>query len=175
MYCPKCSQPISADGTRFCSRCGFTLTSVGLLLENNGVLPQPQAHEKVPLSRNRIMLEGGVLTVVGWLIVFIAMFWFNAHGPFEAVATITAVIFAILGVLGLLRFLYGFFICSDRVSSTKLSNSPQDERPLNAGFTQAALPPQQSIPISDYPLRKNTKEMASQPSVTEHTTRLLDE
>ncbi|HEY0385507.1 MAG TPA: hypothetical protein VGC64_05825, partial [Pyrinomonadaceae bacterium] len=48
---------------------------------------------------------------------------------------------------------------------------------LSAGVARgaAALPPAQSIPVSTWRQRPNTAEIVNPPSVTEHTTRLLDD
>src|SRR5205807_9562916 len=47
---------------------------------------------------------------------------------------------------------------------------------LNASVRGSALPPPQSVPASDFTSRRvNTIELVSPPSVTENTTRLLDE
>jgi hypothetical protein len=174
MFCPKCGQQQPAEGMRFCSRCGFTMSNVSLLVESNGVLPQPPAPTRATISRNRIMIEGAMLTVFGWTAVFIASFWFDASGRAEGISQISALIFAILGFIGLFRFLYGFLFVKDAGQTAALpASSSEYTLPRSANY--AALPPQQSVPISDYPLRPNTKEMSPRPSVTENTTRLLDE
>jgi hypothetical protein len=177
MYCPKCSQQQPAEGMRFCSRCGFTLGGVALLMDNNGVIPQVQA---APLracpSRNRIMLESGILTAFAWVVALFATTWFDAGGPTESVAKFAAFLFALLGIIGVLRFLYGFLFAKDS-SQPALGAYPSAsaQHSLRSETIPAALPAAQSLPISDYPLRTNTKEMQPQPSVTENTTRLLDE
>jgi len=121
------------------------------------------------------MLESSILMVIGWLITLKAMFWFDAHGPFEGIAKITALVFALLGLIGLLRFLYAFLFVKDVVQVTPENlnaHRPGDflkERPA------AALPEHQSAGISDYPIRSRTKEIVPRSSVTENTTKLLDQ
>lgn len=160
---------------RFCSRCGFNLTGVSMVLENNGALPPTQAiRERTCVSRNRMMLESSILAVVGWLVAFTATFWFDAHGPYEGVAKITAMAFFLLGFIGLLRFLYAFMAVRDSQAAAALSQL-SNQHLFNNEKAYQALPPQQSIPISDYPSRMNTKEIRPQASVTENTTRLLDQ
>jgi hypothetical protein len=159
---------------RFCSRCGFTLNGIALVLENNGIIPQvvPEPHQIVRPSRNRIMTESALLTAFCWAVAFAATFWFSAHGSGEVIAEMTSLLFFVLGLIGLIRFLYGFLFAKDvgKTASTFAHNQvPSGEK------HRGALPPQQSIPISDYPLRVNTKEMAPRMSVTENTTRLLDD
>ena len=177
MYCPKCNQQQASDEMRFCSRCGFPLTVVAHLLAHDGalVLPGGGPNKKARSSRSKIISESAYLTLVSWAVAFAAMFLINYGGPLEIAAKIAAVNFFLLGVVGLIRFLYGFFFVSD-------SPPAQDEsleRLLQEQATRLSLPSQQSLPISDYPRRAdsraNTREMAPQSSVTENTTRLLDE
>lgn len=172
MYCPKCSQQQPSEGMRFCSRCGFTLSGVALVLENNGTIPQLPA-QMPRLSRSRIMIESAILTAFSWTVAFVATFWFSAHGIGELIAQVAALVFFLLGLIGLIRFLYGFLF-GEGIIKDAGQVTPAGQ--ILAGDPhRAALPPQQSVPISDYPLRVNTKEMSPPLSVTENTTRLLDE
>jgi hypothetical protein len=174
MYCPKCSQQQPSEATRFCSRCGFTLNGIALVVENNGIIPPVAAElqQAVRPSRNRIMLESAILTVFSWAIAFASTFWFNAHGSGEVIAEITALLFFVLGMIGLLRFLYGFLFAKD---DGKTASGFAPNQVSSGESHRGALSPQQSIPISDYPLRVNTKEMSPRMSVTENTTKLLDD
>jgi hypothetical protein len=96
-------------------------------------------------------------------------FWFDASGIYEGIAKIGAVTFFMLGFVGLFRFLYAFlFLKMDTAENKRKQRSVTEAKP-------AQLPPQQTVPISDFPRRPNTREMARQPSVTENTTRFLDE
>jgi hypothetical protein len=173
MYCPKCNQQQASDEMRFCSRCGFPLTVVAYLLAHDGALVLPGSYQKKKSrsSRSKIISESAYLTLVSWAVAFAATFLVNYGGPLEIAAKIAAVNFFLLGMVGLIRFIYGFFFVSD-------SGSPEDEsleRLIREQATRPALPPQQSLPISDYSPRVNTREMAPRPSVTENTTRLLDD
>jgi hypothetical protein len=174
MYCPKCSQQQPSEGMRFCSRCGFTLNGIALVVENNGIIPQviPEPRQTVRPSRNRIMFESALLTVFSWTVAFVATFWFSAHGSGEVIAQMTCLLFFVLGLIGLIRFLYGFLFAKD-VGQTPSSFAQNEVS--SSKSNRGALPPQQSIPISDYPQRVNTKEMTPRMSVTENTTRLLDD
>ena len=99
----------------------------------------------------------------------ICTFWFDAHGIYEGVAKIGAFTFFMLGFIGLFRFLYAFlFLKMDPVETKRMAQSIKEAKP-------AQLPPSQTVPISDIPRRSNTREMAPQPSVTENTTRFLEE
>ena len=153
---------------RYCSRCGFPLETVALLLSGDGVLPSQEG--KFGRShRSRVATESLILTILSWAVAMICTFWFNASGIYEGIAKIGAVTFFILGFIGLFRFLYAFlFLKMDPVEDKKTQRTINEAKP-------AQLPPQQTVPISDFPRRPNTREMARQPSVTENTTRFLDE
>lgn len=179
MYCPKCSQLQPSDEMRFCSRCGFALAGVTMLLETEGVIPQPtvRSGQKVASSRKKVMVESAIFTGIAWLVLILATFLFDYGGPFELMAKITALLFFILGMIGLLRFLYGFLFVkdvSDQPERSALPNAPL-QGALPETPRRAALSGRRDLPATDYPRRGHTKEMMPQPSVTENTTRLLDE
>jgi hypothetical protein len=164
---------------RYCARCGFPLQGVATLLANDGIFRQP-APEQTPQrkpSRNRWMAESLFLTTVAWAIVLLATFWFDAGGPFENVAKGSALLFAVVGLVGLLKFLYTFLFATDPPVQTSI-NEPEDVSSARTSLyepSRAALPAQQSVPASDYPRRAKTKEMVPRSSVTENTTKLLDD
>jgi hypothetical protein len=165
MYCPKCSQQQLSGEQRFCSRCGLPLAGVELLLANDGLIPfPPQQHSG---RRRQIMKESALLTSACWLTTFLAMTMWNKGGVVETFARVGSVIFFLVGLVGLLRFLYAFVFVKDE--------STVDPQAFVPGGRHAVLTPPQQSPLSDYPLRPNTREMVSRGSVTEHTTRLLDE
>jgi len=175
MYCPKCSQQQSGE-MRFCSRCGFPLAGVALVLDNNGMLP-PVVAEATPgrnLTRNRVLGESAILTLISWMLALVATAWFDYSGALESVAKIAAAIFFILGLIGLARFVYGFLFFKELPAASAILATPSASSEITAP-AQVLLPAQQSTPISDYPRRVNTREMAQRPSVTEGTTRLLDD
>jgi hypothetical protein len=72
MYCPKCAQEMVSDELRFCSRCGFDLSSVKAcfnavgLTGETGVAPQSLAHTRTrPADTNAgviLMCLGALLT-----------------------------------------------------------------------------------------------------------------
>jgi hypothetical protein len=174
MYCPNCSQQQPSSEMRYCSRCGFTLTAVALVMENNGSLPQ-SLMAAPRSSRNRIMMESAVFTVFTWAIAFTSTFWFNASGIGEGIAKFAGLLFFILGLIGMIRFLFGFLFAKD-VGVVASGLMPGNTRPsFHSASGHAELPPPQSILISDYQQRPNTNEITPRPSVTENTTRLLDD
>jgi hypothetical protein len=161
---------------RFCSRCGFALAGVAMLVENDGVLPAMNGTpaKKLPLPRKKVIAESAIFTAICWAVVIVATAMFNWGGPFESLAKIAALLFFILGLIGLLRFLYGFLFVKDLVNHT----SPQAFSKLSEGGVldvprRAELPAQRDWAPTDFPRRENTQEIVARPSVTENTTRLL--
>ena len=169
MFCPKCSQSQPSEEMRFCSRCGFPLQTVALVLKDDGQLPVDTNDKGSRSIRSRVATESVILTVFSWAVALTCTFWFNASGIFEGIAKIGSFTFFMLGFIGLFRFLYAFLFLK---MAPAPSVRPQAALPEP---TRAQLAPPQINPLSDYPLRPDTREMVSQPSVTENTTRLLDE
>lgn len=179
MYCPKCSQQQPSDEMRFCPRCGFPLAGVAMLMVNDGQVPQSTGKpgQVVAASRKRVMAESAIFTAIAWAIALVATNWFDFGGPFENVAKVAALLFFLLGLIGLLRFLYGFLFVKDVVDQPLYNafSHPASQGAMAEAPSRDALPAQRDLPPIDYQRRGNTKEMAPQPSVTENTTRLLDE
>ena len=169
MFCPKCSQSQTSDEMRYCSRCGFPLGTVALLLRNDGTLPSIGDNKGVRSVRSRVATESVILAVFSWAVALAFTFWFDAGGAYEGVAKIGALTFFMLGFIGLFRFLYAFlFLKIDSVKDARAQQTLTEPQ-------RSQLPPPQVNPISDWQSRPNTREMVSQPSVTENTTRLLEE
>lgn len=178
MYCPKCSQEQPSNEMRFCSRCGFPLATVATLVNNNGTIPQLPGEPKQlrRSSRSRMITESIILTAFCWGVTLLATFWFDAHGIFEVVAQIAALIFFGIGLIGLIRFLYAFLSVKDYEPTPGLAASQNSAEVATARETvRPALSAHEGIPLTDWPRRPNTREMLRPPSVTENTTRLLDE
>lgn len=167
MYCPKCNQKQGSEELRFCSRCGFPLSGVALLLANQGALPVSTSSE-IPGRRGRIIKESLALTFASWAIALLATAIWDWGNPLEMIAKVGSLIFFLLGVIGLLRFLYAFLFVKDASYLAAEPVFPPVPR-------QAVLPPQQEMPLTDYPRRTDTNEMSPRYSVTENTTRLLDD
>jgi hypothetical protein len=169
MYCPKCNQSQASDDMRYCSRCGFPLSNVALLLQNDGMLPQAFKEGRLQSSRARKAIESAILTGFFWAIGLLATYWFDAGKPFEIIVKIGSLIFFLLGLIGLLRFVYVFLFMTDR--------EPDGDHYLKQITEQKrlTLPTPQQTPLSDFPHKANTKEMVRPLSVTENTTQLLDD
>ena len=140
MYCPKCSQSQPSDETRFCSRCGFPLETVSVLIGHDGALP-PSDNQQVQRSiRARMATESLILTVLSWAIALVCSYWFDAHSVFEYVAKIGALIFFVVGFVGLLRFLYAFLFL-------KITPAVSGENALPREPIRSALPPPSQLQL----------------------------
>jgi hypothetical protein len=184
MYCPKCGQSQVSAEVRFCSRCGFPLVVVGDLLVTGGVLPAHMSGQEVggarPISpRRRGVRKGFAILLVGILLL---PFFGIMH---EAIGTpVEFMMFGAFGILvGLIRIIYAVFFQDAAPRAPQFaSQPPQLYTPPIASRLHAAaqesLPQpqqQQGVPVNDYRQPQvHTAEIRHPPSVTDHTTRLLD-
>ncbi len=186
MHCPQCGQQQVSGELRFCSRCGFPLGGVSELLANGGSLPllQPETTggPKRRSPRYEGVRQGVTLLFLGAVLVPLLgiLYSFSNNSLLEVLVPITAVLFF---VGGFLRILYAA-IFEEAAPATYVPKSaalpyvsPAASTQLGAGAPPrgTALPPAQSVPVSSWRQRHNTAEIVRPPSVTEHTTRLLDD
>jgi hypothetical protein len=180
MFCPKCGQQQASDSVRFCSRCGFQLEVVKELLLTDGALVQHEAEIRISRrsARNRGIRQGVMLMLLTALAVPVsALLARLGIVPREFIAL--AVLICPIG--GFLRLVYALMFEEGARSRKPVAAPAYNTHATPAHFQQghaeaSALPPQQSKPASDYysGRRIETAEMAQPPSVTENTTRLLD-
>jgi hypothetical protein len=136
-----------------------------MVLENDGLIPQLAVPE-APGHRGKMMKESWILTLASWAVALLTTLAWDWGGSFESVAKVGALVFFLLGLIGLLRFVYAFLFVKEG------STGAEPAFPVTPRRT--ALPSSQDVPLTDYPQRINTREMVPR-SVTENTTRLLDE
>ncbi len=189
MFCPQCSQQQISAEVRFCSRCGFPLDGVAQLLSNGGVLaPQVEGGELGPPSpRLKGVRQGVMLWLLGILLLPLLIVMVEEFKIIpEGFALFTAVM---CFVGGFVRMIYAMLLEDGPLRRKRLPASsarPSSARPnvvgrdvLDAGAARnmSALPPSQAVPANLYqPPRADTSEILLRPpSVTENTTKLLDE
>jgi hypothetical protein len=177
MYCPNCSQQQVSDEMRFCSRCGFSLSVMRELIANGGVLAEPvtraQSEQLAKSLRGMrratwLMLAGVPLTLVTGLLAAL-------EDDFAVLLLLPFLCF----VVGFARLLYTVFWegRTSRVKGDTLQPQATSLHPSQLGTTMRSpeLSPQ-GAPIESFPdQRMRTAEMVQPRSVTENTTRLLDE
>lgn len=179
MYCPQCGQQQISAETRFCSKCGLPLNLIAKVVAGGGSLPQL---EQINQKSNLLTRSAGLKFGLAWFLVLTFLIT-----PILAVLDLdNAVAFtAILGFIGgILIMVFSLMFLQNKPKGVFDQNTMQfpDINPnfLRANANKNALPPQQSVPVSDYvhPVagswRSNTEDL--QPtSVTEETTKLLKE
>ena len=183
MYCPKCGQSQVSAEVRFCSRCGLPLIAVGELLMTGGVFPVHAASGESgglpPVSpRRRGVKQGAAVLLISLFLIPFFLIMHEAIGlPGE---------FALFGVIGgigaILRIIFAalFEDAAPRAphftpSAPQLYSPPQPVAPRINAPGHEMLPPAQGTPVSTYRQPQvNTSEMMHPPSVTDHTTQLLE-
>jgi hypothetical protein len=178
MYCPKCSQQQVSDEVRFCSRCGFPLGAVRELIASGGALADREAGAQAgQLSRTLRGVRKGVCIMLASLpLALVAGLLTAINDAFAILILLPVLCF----VAGFARLLYGTFK-EEKGPRVKTEASPSHvgsvmPAQLGAAERNPQLRPARVGPIEDFTARRLvTGEMAQPPSVTEKTTRLLDE
>ena len=170
MYCPSCGSN-NQDEVKFCTRCGTNLEVVSDALRGTSTGGLETDERRVTLLKDyyrsrRMMLIGGAAS---------ALALFKLAGPFllgfpEKMIPIVILSLGFL-LLSLIAFVWGLVKWNNSSSEIKaLGFSPSKGRTLTAATEQLRLQADQES-IGVYA----TDRIASQSSVTDHTTHLLDE
>ena len=164
MYCPQCSQQQISEEMRYCSRCGFPLDGVKELLAAGGIVEKQDAQSLERQNKLFCHVRRSVALMVGALAMLIV------------VGLLTAIEdeLAALALLPLLCFAFGF-IGLLYTTAKEVKRRRKETAAALGQHSKAQLPPQRVTPVNNFTQRINTAEMVQPPSVTENTTRLLDE
>ncbi|MCM3902941.1 MAG: hypothetical protein ND866_14640 [Pyrinomonadaceae bacterium] len=167
MFCPKCNQQQASDDMGFCSRCGFPLSVVADLLAHNGALAKVSEEDR--LSARQKGVRAGVCLIFASLVIGFVMALLSVFviGKPELFIPMTSGVFFLSGIL---RIAYACMFEPD-IRLEEPSSRPIQVRAPESGY---ALPPAQNISAIGTQV-VNTAEMLTRPSVTEHTTKLLDQ
>jgi hypothetical protein len=174
MHCPQCGQQVVSDAVRFCNRCGFALDGVKDLLS-----PVPPDDKDLPpswldirvggdLRSRRGLTQAALMLSLPLIIIFLMML----QGVFNVAFVpqlLLSKFFFILLTLPILRFGYAVFEAKQEMD---LKNRIQ----VGARTRALSLPAGQRVAVTDF--QKNaidTAEMAQPASVTESTTKLLNQ
>jgi hypothetical protein len=189
MFCPQCGQQQVSVEVRFCSRCGFQLGVVSGLLPTRGALPAnfygASGAESLESPRRRGVRLGVLMFFIGIVLtplLAIIMGPGVIHDFPQLLIPLSAIIF-ILG--GIVRTLYALVFEEGSLFRKKKADAATTYLPPYApsqfGQPQAsrgaALPDaRESIPARSYMSpQAGTSEIVKPPSVTEGTTKLLDD
>ena len=179
MHCPNCGQQQVSNETKFCSRCGMPLGLVAEVIANGGFLPQLAQLEQMNYKKPLFSKKNGVLFGSFWFI-FLTMFATAFFGILNAPEELIGII-AVTGVFGAMMIIIGSLtlLPSSKPPVLLTGNIVRPPDQLQYGTGQGELPPAQSVPVGMYAPPtpgswRDTKDL--QPaSITENTTRLLDE
>jgi hypothetical protein len=169
MYCPQCGQQQITENFNFCSRCGLPLNEVALWLAGKASLITGKKGTKVNLhsAKRKGIRRGAKLMFISG-VLFPIFFLFGILVGLPALLFIPFFIFFV----GLSRMLYSR-IFGGEISSIK----PERTEPSKLGslLRNKSLPSVNGIWIkrTAEPQFK-TAELVKPPSITEHTTTLLD-
>ena len=169
MYCPNCGQQQISEEMRFCSRCGLALSGLAEWLAGVRLPAKRVDDEQVTaLSPRRkgmrraakVMFFSGVLFAI-FLVISLAV---DEGGPMVVPFTVFFV--------GLVMMLYARLFSAKTAPATK---QVAQTSALNSTTARGSLPPAANMPMPDFGRQQvRTNELSQPPSVTENTTRLLD-
>ena len=160
MFCAKCGQQQTSEEIRFCSSCGFRLSGLRDLLRTDGVVITGKAESPLPILVSLIMFIAALLAVAASLIYV---------GP----ASHQMVMFSLIAAA--ISFVFLLSCRPWRLIHKLFSEDTGQMKQVSSAASEYTLPPTQSIPATEFSTRRvKTAEMVQPPSITEHTTRLLD-
>ena len=183
MFCPHCGQRQVSNEVRFCAACGFQLNLVSQLQPTGGTKLQfgPAGPHRLS-PRQKGIRQGAMLMLSTMLVVplvaIIGIALLDLPGEIAGIAAVTCF------VGGLLRIIYALLLEDSEpapVPSPQMTPYGAPAAPLFMNQPAArgsSLPPhQQGVPAAGYrpPVAADTGELRRPPSVTENTTRLLQD
>jgi endogenous inhibitor of DNA gyrase (YacG/DUF329 family) len=170
MYCPNCGQQQVSDEMRFCSRCGLALSGLGDWLAGNRVpLVRREESRIEPMSPRRkgIRRAGKLMFFSGVLFpIFLAIsIGVDEGGPLAIPFILFFISLAMMLYARLFSAKHAPHNIHAAAQTTTLSSNP----------ARGSLPPPTNMPIPAAGRQQvRTNELYQPPSVTENTTRLLD-
>jgi len=169
MYCPNCGQQQLSDEMRFCSRCGLALSGLAEWLARGGVPAKGEDKTAVVADspRRKNMRRAAKLMFFSAVLFPIFLMLSIAENTGEPLIAPLIVFFAALAWMLYAR------LFSDK--NPPVINHAAQTPAMGSTSTHNALPPASTMPMPDMRRQQvRTNELAQPPSVTENTTRLLD-
>ena len=158
---------------RFCSRCGFPLTIVSQLVVNNGALVGFDLEGKRQLSLRQKGIRWGALLLIisGVLIPIVTLLTAMKH---DAAVLFFPVLLVFLA--GLARLLYALFLPQDAPMQKQFTSGAAAGMSAQSNAARrAGLPAPESVPSANWRQTNHTSALALPPSVTDNTTKLLND
>jgi hypothetical protein len=167
MFCPRCGQQQVSEEVRFCPRCGLSLASVPALVagfEASAV----EGAARGGRSKKRKRIRRGAKIMFFSAVLFPIFFGLAIAVDEPGPLIIPAMVF----FAGLAWMLYSVLFGEEEAQE-----SAEGARgDLREGRNAQSLPPATFVPASGFGARPaHTADMAQPPSVTEQTTKLLDQ
>ena len=174
MFCPRCGQQ-AAEEVSFCSRCGLPLGAVAEVVEAGGELARADAGGGLtPRQRGT---RKGLMIVAGGVFFFFVAAFLTAVVRDELFPLL--ILAGLIITIGVMRLLYGLLLEEHAPAKKPLKPVATNAAPTlpREAARAAELPPARTAPANVYARPgADTSDMAAAPhSVTESTTRLLDE
>lgn len=170
MYCPNCGQQQLSDNTKFCSRCGISTSGLAEWLAGGGGLAvrDEESAAIVPASPKRKGIRRGakLMFLSAALIPVFFVLSIIVEAPIPLFIPITVFL------IGLSMMLYARLFGEEMSHSRSHQTQPPS---LGAKFGSSTLPPasnNMANRVGEQQVR--TSELIAPPSVTEHTTKLLE-
>ena len=168
MYCPNCGQQQVSDEMRFCSRCGLALSGLVEWLAGGSVPAKREEETQVEPSprRKRIRRAAKLMFISGVLfpIFLVISLLFGEGGPM--------IVPVLLFFVSLVMMVYARLF-TEPASPMKTHDAQTSA--LNSMSARGSLPPASNISAPGVGRQQvRTNELAQPPSVTENTTKLLD-
>lgn len=163
---------------RFCARCGFPLEGAMMLLAHNGMLPRYEAAggETKISARRKGVKQGAMLMLIGAVLVpLLGIFSSFAPGRISTAFEFFAAAAAVLCFVGgPLRMLFAALFEEGAPPRQFVMPSSYAPPAIPAPARVTALPQAPATPTGGWKARPQTAEILAPPSVTDHTTRLLE-
>jgi hypothetical protein len=169
MFCPRCGQQQVSGDVRFCARCGLSLAAVpALLSEVSAVRPAEGPRQGGLLAGKRAGVRRGAKLMFFSAVLTPIFFVLGLAVDSPAPLLVPLAVF----LAGLAFMLYHVLFGDEPLTAP----GSERQRDLYEPRGGQALPPGGFVPAPGFAGRRaNTADMAQPPSVTEQTTRLLDE
>lgn len=168
MFCPRCGQQQFTEDVRFCPRCGLSLASVPALVAGFEASTAPEGEARGGRWKKRKHVRRGAKLMFFSAVLFPIFFGLAivADSPGPLVVPLTVFL------AGLAWMLY-FVLFGEEAAQDSAGRGREG---LREGRNAPPLPPATFVPASGFGARPaHTADMAQPPSVTEQTTKLLDQ